>query len=505
MTLVRVNPASMSRRMTPAAERRGRSRWVGMAVGALAILGATLVWYATTAGAGINYDAVDYAHMAARIRSGRALSITHFPPGLPLVLALSADPFAAARVLNIVALSALVTLTGAAVWWSTRKSAPTLFAAVVVAVGTPLLAVHVMALSEPLALVSGSVGLWLTLVALADDQMWIWCVAALALGLAVIVRYAAVVYPISAVLFVLWERRQRRAALVATLSAVPLAAWLARNVIVTHAPTDRSIVYHPIPRRAIELGREVVSTWLDPTGFVFGRSPRTEWLAVVAAAALFAWGLWRGNKLAKLASLFAVSYVVFLLFVIAFLDAGSTLNSRLLVPVFVCAIWVAAALLSSLVAGRDANVGWSPPRWLASAAVGLAGLFVVAHVYAGLRYVSRIHRQGVGAASTVWRRSKLVNAVRSLPNESVVWTNDELELSLFTHAALHELPSPLEYTTHRPTRDYAAALAAIPDGAFVADFTRLDVGYPSAVPDLARTKGLDTLISTHDGALYRVR
>ena len=154
----------------PARLAAGTQRGVTIAVAALALLGAALVWHATTAGAGIENDSAVYAQMAVQLRSGQPVSSTHFPPGLPIVWAVAANPYAVARVLNLLALAALVAITGAAVWQSTRRPFPTLFAAAMVAVGQPLLAAHAEALSEPLMLVLASAGLWLTLVALADDR-----------------------------------------------------------------------------------------------------------------------------------------------------------------------------------------------------------------------------------------------------------------------------------------------------------------------------------------------
>lgn len=483
----------------------GTHREVTIAVTALALLGAALVWYATTAGAGIENDSVGYAQMAAQLRSGQPLSSTHFPPGLAMVWAVAANPYAVARVLNALSLAALVAITGAAVWQSTRRPFPTLFAAGVIAVGQPLLAAHAEALSEPLMLVLASAGLWLTLIALADDRPLIWCAAGLSLGLAAMVRYAAVVYPAAAVLCVLLERRWRRAALLATVSALPLTLWLTRNLLVTHAPTDRSIVYHPIRGLVFRVGRDVVGSWLDPLGTIVGRFPATLWLAVPSVALLFGWGIWRGGRLARLTSFFAVGYILFQLLVIAYLDAGTTLESRFLVPVFVAAVWTAAALLSRILDTLSEDVGWIPPLWLVRSAVALACLLALAHARVGLQFASRVHREGIGSTSEAWRHSTLAAAVAALQPGTGVWTNADLPLSLLTRAQIHRLPSPAIYTTRLSWPGYATAVANIPDGAYVADFRNVRQTMRGAVELLARTKGLDTLARAPDGAFYRVR
>lgn len=418
-----------------------------------------------------------------------------------MVWAVAANPLAVARVLNVFALAALVAITGAAVWQSTRRPFPTLFAAAVVAVGQPLLAAHAEALSEPLMLVLASAGLWLTLVALADDRQRNWYAAGLALGLAATVRYAAVVYPAAAVLCVLLERRWRRAALLASVSALPLTLWLARNLLVTHAPTDRSIVYHPIRGIVFRQARDGVGSWLDPLGTIVGRFPVTVWLAIPALALLFGWGIWRGARLARLASFFAVGYLLFLLLVIAYLDAGTTLDPRFLVPVFVAAVWTGAALLSRILDTLSEDARRFPPLWLVRSAVALACLLALAHVRLGLQYASRIHREGIGFTSEAWRHSRLVAAVNALRSRTDVWTNADLPLSLLTRAQIHRLPSPVIYTTRLPWPGYAAAVANIPNGAYVADFRQVAQTMRGAVESLARTRGLDTLARAPDGAL----
>ncbi len=484
--------------------QRSPTPWITFAVAAAALLAAGLVAYATALGAGTDYDAINYASMATEIRAGHAPSNVHFPPGLPAMLAVGEDPFAVARVLNALALAGLVAVTGAAVWRTTLAGVATVLAAVGVALAEPVLVEHAMAHSEPLALVLGHTGLLLVLVALERERAWTWSAAGLFLGLAATVRYAAVVYALAAVAFVLTERRWRAAALLSVVSLLPLGAWLLRNLLTTHAATDRSFVYHPIPRRTVELGRQVVGRWVDPLLLVSRGSPRVQWMLVAVVGALLAWGWWRGGRLGRLAAMLGVGHVAFLLFVIAFMDAGSVLDTRLLLPAFVASVWVAAALLVSVMR-RSMDARRPFVRAFGPAVAVLACAFVLTHARVGLARCVRAHGNGIGAASARWRTSPLVKAIDALPAGSVVWTNDRLEVGLFTQAAVRPLPAPLLYTTHEPWDGYADALAAIRAGAYVAEFTTSPSWVPGAVTDLERTRGLDTLEVTRDGTLYRVR
>jgi hypothetical protein len=471
-------------------------RQAGIGIAIAAAVGAGIVGYATTAGVGLlSDDSFLYADLAMDLRGGHALSSIAVPPGYPLVLALGADPFATARVVNLLAIAALVAVIGGAVWWSTQRVAPALFAASLAAFAKPLLVVHAMMLSEPLALVLGTAGLWLTLVALDDDRPWRWSVAALALGLAPLARYAAVIYPAAAVFFVMWERRWRRAALLAGLSALPLTAWLVRNMLAAGAATDRVLVYHPIRPRVMEWGRDAVNVWFDPLGILFGGHPALRWFGVAAPALLFAWGSWRGDRLARLASLFAIGYVVFVLMVIEFLDVTTIFDTRLLVPVFVAAVFVGASILEQLLEHR---------RW-AGWAMGVAALFLLAHGLLDVRFARRVHPSGLGATITTWRASVLAAAVNALPPGTPVWTNSVLQLPWVSKAEARALPRPLIRTSGLPWAGYDSALAAIPAGAYVAQFGDSTGYLGAAARDLMRTRGMDIVAEAPEGRLYRVR
>ena len=289
------------------------------------------------------------------------------------------------------------------------------------------------------------------------------------------------------------------------MSALPLTLWLARESPRHARADDRSIVYHPIRGLVFRVGRDGVAGWLDPLGTIVGRFPATAWLAIPAVALLFGWGIGEGDGwLDSPASSRSATFCLQLL-VIAYLDGGATLEPRYLVPVFVAAVWTAAALLSRILDTLNEDAGRFPPLWLVRSAVAFACLLVLAHGRVGLQYASRIHREGIGSTSEAWRHSTLVAAVNALQPGTGVWTNADLPLSLLTRAQIHRLPSPVMYTTRLPWPGYATAVANIPTGAYVADFRKVGRTIRGAVELLARTRGLDTLARAPEGAFYRVR
>jgi hypothetical protein len=291
------------------------------------------------------------------------------------------------------------------------------------------------------------------------------------------------------------ERRWRRAALLATISALPLAIWLVRNMLATGAPTDRVFAYHAMPAPVAGWGRDAVSVWFDPLGIMFGGHPTMRWLGVIAAALLFTWAIVRGGRLGRLAGLFAAMYALLLLVVIDFFDASTIFDSRMLVPVYVAAVLAGACAFAALLA---------VPRW-APWAAGAATLFVIAHAYVDVRFAQRVHPQGWGATITVWRESHLVAAVNALPPGMEVWTNAVLQLPWVSAEPVHALPRPRTRIGGALWAGYDSALAAIPSGAHVAQFGDSATYRGAAVRDLMRTRGLDVVAETPEGALYKLR
>ena len=224
-------------------------------------------------------------------------------------------------------------------------------------------------------------------------------------------------------------------------------------------------LYHAIRWREIERAGVVTNTWYDPVGIALGHLPATAWAGVAITAGLFTWGIWRGGRLARIASVFAVCYVAFVLFVIAFLDAATPLDVRILSPVFVAALWTGGSLLAwALDGGTDAR------RRLAPWATALASALLLAHGYVGARVVERLHGGKYRATITSWRTAPLTIALRALPAGTPVWTNAALQLRLLTSVDPRELPRPVNVSTLRPNPDYATAVAAVPSGAYVAQY-----------------------------------
>jgi hypothetical protein len=245
----------------PAALRVRAPFLVGLLFGALAFV---LVLFATDPpGPGLDPDAMAYLGAAVSlVRVGRyevpssdwssadsVSPLTHFPPGLPTVVAapvaLGMSAEQAGRL--VVACSALLSVTilvGSVV--AAVGNDPGVAAGLALLVTPALLDVHLSVLSEPLFLACLAAALALMAIPSRTRPLALGVVAAAA----ALVRYAGISVPAAAVAWTLlrpartgdradvWWARARRAALVALPSLLLVGAWGVRNAALAARETE---------------------------------------------------------------------------------------------------------------------------------------------------------------------------------------------------------------------------------------------------------------------------
>lgn len=316
-------------------------------IGVLALLQAALLWWTTPHGIGVRIDSLTYWTMADDLRAGTTISSPHFPPFFPAVLA--AIPGVAlenARALNAVASAGIVLLGGVAVWRETRNPAASLLAAVALLAIRTLDRVSVYAWSEPLAILLLIAGLTLSAIGLEENAMWRMVAGALLVGLAAATRYAFAMAP-AALIWMAWRhagsRRKRDATLLGSIAALPLAAWLVRNVLVAGALTGRQWGWQPIANaewlkgartlRRLVLPNESAPVWLD---CILG-------VLVLSAIVALCIRAVRGRRaIPAVIGACVLLYLPFLALSISAFDHATPLDVRILSPVLLFSVPLAA-------------------------------------------------------------------------------------------------------------------------------------------------------------------
>jgi hypothetical protein len=452
-------------------------------------------------GAGIAPDSVNYLAAARDLAAGRAPTgwngdpFVFWPPIYPTLLALllaAGSPASGATLLvNATAFGLTVWGTGRVVERRTGRRELAVLAAGVVLICPVLLRVATIAWSEPLY-----VALTLATLAALSEHLESRAVAPLLLaaataGLAVLTRYIGLVLVIAAVPLVLrgagipLARRVRYALVYLAISLLPVAAWVARNALLTGTLTGRrswsSVAAHP-------------PLFISPFSLV-------GWvgLAVLALIGLRA-ALRRGGGAGGIGA-FALALAVYLAGVLyfAFRGASNPLDFRLLSPAVVPAIVLAAMLAS--------RWGIVPRRLhpFLLIGTGAALLFLVT-----AKRTARMVREGAGGyATSAWAGSGLVRRLEHRDGPGRLYSNTPDALDYW--AGMHAEYTPAKFIGFSSRIDATAIarfceqVASGEGPAYLAWFWIAPYdGLLVPLDELRESVGLELTASFSEGELYRI-
>lgn len=322
---------------------------------AIAVLGAGLVLAReATYGVGLHFDSAWYLTTARNLLEGDGfvqaggVRYENWPPLYPLLLAAATlgafDPYEAAGPLNAAAFGLTILVAGR---WMRQRLASRFLAAwccLAIAFSAPVAGAATLAWSEPLFILFVTLSLSETDAYLETGRRRSLLTAAGAAALACLTRYTGVVL-LAAMLPLLALRpgaapreRARDLAAWTLIAALPLAAWLLRNLLLTGAPiADRGPAAVPLEGH-LRLALEVFAGWLRPPPGVSAVAPASALLVALDAAALAGFLRWaqrgRGAATAPVAGAFAFAYLAAMILAVATTDL-TPLNDRYLSPAYV--------------------------------------------------------------------------------------------------------------------------------------------------------------------------
>jgi len=387
------------------------------------------------AGKGYVYNG-PWAAAHTSVPEGSPIPLTHYPPFYSLVLVatslLAGEPLRAAYWVSVIAFALAALFAGLVVRQATpERPSNAILAALLVAVNPIILKLYSNPFSEVIYMPMALAGQWLLLRFSKTGKLLHLCVAALIFGLGCITRYSGVVWVGAAGLWLLvWGadtflRRVKFAALFGAISGVPLAILVIRNHFAgsAGAVADRDVRWHPIGIEHWLDSTMALSSWFLPTRWTGTRSGIM--VAVVCLLLLVACSiLSRRYRFAEQAdgkafrdayattAIFLVTYVLHLIVSISLTDYSTPLNSRILLPVLIWLICL-AAMLPAVMPGR---------LWQGIVTAGCSVLIVMSfgRAAAWVKY----NRNGVfGYLSPEWTQSKTADAIRKLPPSAVVFSN----------------------------------------------------------------------------------
>jgi 4-amino-4-deoxy-L-arabinose transferase-like glycosyltransferase len=447
------------------------SRFISfLAVGLLAACGVWLVLHATPEGLGLSDDSIGYVAGARSILAGQGYReawlasngpVTHFPPGYPGVLAFlglfGLDPLRGARFLSSLLFGFNIVLMGILGWRMTRKLGAGVALAALYLVSSALLQVHADALSEPLFMFLALVSFWMFDLYFERDSHSLWLVACgFVVGAAYLTRYAALALVLTFVgaLIVLhgtWRKRLIGSGIFVA-SALPwVVGWAIHNALVAGTATNRVLVWHPIGMSDLDMAVRTFAEFLMPVESwrqalfqlpglfaVLGILVVVAVLARVTAAVIARQGrptTSAGEVVTFTNALYVLCYLLAILAAMFLFDASTKFRLRILAPVY-------PSLLILL--GSAGMWLWSQRRALALAlAVAVFGVSVVGQI----QTEAVLSRGGQGYASFRWYDSKAIAHLKSLPESTMIFTNEPGAVYLYTGRGAYVLPDHVDPVT----------------------------------------------------------
>lgn len=482
---------------------------------------ATLV--STLKGPGLSPDSVTYLSAGLNLADGDGLisfsgeTVTVFPPGLPLLIAMGDLVGVGAswtvRLLNAGSFAAIVFLSAVLLHRHVVDRRLAQVATLFVSVSVAVLGVAKMAWTEPLFVVLTLLFLLGLEGALADHNRTRWVAGCSVLvWVSFLVRYAGISLIAiggATLLLGLWRLGPlvagRFAFAFAALSAIGPVAWMLRNHVAAgtlmgpRSPSEDTLA-GIAGRIALTVGG-----WLVPV------SIPGELLAVLGVGFLVAliggssFVLWtsqrtEGGRLVVSLLPVVVFGFVYVVYLIAaqLTTAFDQVNSRLLIPIFVPLVVVVCVVLEQLL-----NAVSTKLRRVA------VSVLMLAVVLQGVSFVNGAvsgSTTGVGYASSEWKESELVAVTGRLPTSAVIYSSTPDGIWAVTRREPVMLSPRLNsYRSSRLVDEIPPAFLrdAACSEAYLAwfDDARTYLRTPEQLSEIAT---LEPLARTSDGTLYRL-
>ena len=423
-----------------------------------AAAGAGILFISMSQGVGVGGDATIYITSARNLLAGKGLGlinaagdfrlIPYFPPFYSLVLAFfglfTSNLSLVALILNLVLFAGLIFLI---TFWTLRISDrmfPGLLLGLLIAGSPIMIPAYSWAMSEPLSILLGFGGLILLEKSLIENRRALFWISAVLLALSFLTRYSSAAFIGAAVLLIFFfEGETLKERFLAALgygltSVVPMIVWLVMDFTQTATVSSRSM----LSGRTAELWaafvpklRHVFTLWLLPESLAV-TMPGFLVTFVTICILLFSVGFLVGSIIALrngtqypryarmffLLSSFNLLYLLLIILVSLNTYPPITINSRMLLPVYVSNFWQ-IYLLFALFAEYNHN--------LARAFVFNTALFLftVFNCYRGVRIANQNAIDGLGYNSTAWKNSETIAYIReNIPEDRQIVTNEETAL-----------------------------------------------------------------------------
>ncbi len=423
---------------------------------------------ATKWGIGLTPDSITYIQGARGISKNLDFTGigTHYPPLYFALLAWSGLFFEsillAARYLHIFIFVANAFLFAYLLKSKTQSQPLFILGLSIFISAAAIFQTHIMAWSEPIFITFLLLNFHFFSEYLWKGRNQYLILAGVFAALAFLTRYVGITSVITCLYIILFHSQQqlkerfKNAFLFGLVSGAPIFFCLLHNILTQNEITSRSSVLHTISLQRIQQGIETVGAW-------FFLSMDKACLLIIFFI-LSGWLYWKfyhkknpehsgDYHLLKVSIIYAVVYVLSLFISISFFDAYTPLDNRILLPVFLCLMFVMLLLFK-----KCSDNFRQPTRAVLYVGICVFLLLQIMTFQKNLALLINdgITYNGVGYSSKIWITSKSVGYVRSLPGRTVIYSNGPEVINLLLDRPSTMIPQLISPVSRLKNQNFSA-------------------------------------------------
>jgi len=457
-----------------------RSKWPLFIILILAVIGAGVVYYSTSLGPWANDDSAYYFDAARNFAAGHGLANSRpsgrfvpqylQPPFYPLVLGFAAlaelDLLQTARWLGIGLFAGIIFLVGCGTLQVTRSPRLALLSAASLMVNTAMINNYAGAMTEGLFFMLGFAGIFSLFYHFHKPRAWIALASGLFAGLAFLTRFSGLAFIAAGVFGLLWLGKQSMIkrlvnVLIYLLPAgLPYLVWtlFLRRTYLDIKPENFNWHVKDLWQATLPLRGSLTDSvwnWLG-LNFIWEDPPyrfKLFGLGLIFLLVL-ALTLFLGLRFVRqhpqdsliyqpvvqpglLWLVFSLVSALILIFSYIYRVPKPDLFERILSPIQIGLILAGLALFEWMAQARPARrivlaLPWAVGIWIIG--INLPGSFITAQT---------LHQDGRGYTSRAWVTSPIIQAVRNLPADTPLISNQPTAIHFLTGRLTYDMISSL--------------------------------------------------------------
>jgi Dolichyl-phosphate-mannose-protein mannosyltransferase len=438
----------------------------------ISLVGFLVIIYATRWGPWVFSDSTEYIVSAKNLLAGHGLGLygpsgafhplSLHPPFYSLLLGFfglfGADLLVTARWLDAILFGLTIMLVGVSLYMITKSSWLSIGASFLLLSMPALVDIYSGAMSEPLFIFTGLVGIFLILCFIKNERYILLISAALFSGLSLLTRYAGFAFIITGIFALLvfnqkpWKKRITHSLIYGTISILPIIGWRIWLKVLSISSQQFGIGVNPMElftRFRLSV-MEIIWSWLPFTSvlpqYSYNLARNLLLILLILMLILFALAARMRHKnnqklfdsnnglmFAVLMFVFVLAYLLILAFSYIFTHPTPDLVARTLLPAHIAVLLCFFSLLLFFIRA------WSSIKPLILIPIILIIGVSISYVHDSVDIISNYHQSGFGYTSRSWRESETLHTIEKLPSDIPLISNESAAVLFYTGRPTYDI------------------------------------------------------------------